>query len=270
MNTRNRQYLGTGISTQLVAPNQFVVHRWGSVEPSIDIDIQPSTSILAKIKIIKIQPSSNSQDLLSSLWYISGGSLEVLDGPLVVAILGKGDLVGGCNNVTIHSESNANEKSGVWARHLHFDALYWVESGITKKKWANRDCAPYFWVISLVVDFFSVLWFFAMKSHFIGSLCNWIVSQSCFKIQMNSYIQHVLNNWLWVMINSFPKQHELYQFHIQAATLILRWTTQIKELLAEAGLFQYHVLSRKLGWKNHNSVACFFIGMMSRHWHTVT
>ena len=112
--------------------------------------------------------------------------------------------------------------------------------------------------------------FSAMKSHFIGSLCNWIVSQSCFKIQMNSYIQHVLNNWLWVMINSFPKQHVLYQFHIQAATLILRWTTQIKELLAEAGLFQYHVLSRKLGWKNHNSVACFFIGMMSRHWHTVT
>ena len=27
VNTRNRQYLGTGISTQLVAPNQFVVHR---------------------------------------------------------------------------------------------------------------------------------------------------------------------------------------------------------------------------------------------------
>ena len=79
----------------------------------IDIDIQPSTSILTKIKIMKIQPSSYSQDLLSSLWYISGGSLEVLDGPLVVAILGKGDLVGGCNNVTIHSESNANEKSGV-------------------------------------------------------------------------------------------------------------------------------------------------------------
>ena len=62
---------------------------------------------------MKIPPSSNSQDLLPSLWYISGGSLEVLDGPLVVAILGKGDLVGGCNNVTIHSESNANEKSGV-------------------------------------------------------------------------------------------------------------------------------------------------------------
>ena len=123
MNTRNRQYLGAGISTQLVAPNQFVVHRWESVEPSkfnpqhqyieIYIDIQPSTSILTKIKIIKIQPSSNSQDLLSSLWYISGGSLEVLDGPLVVAILGKGDLVGGCKNVTIHSEPNANEKNGV-------------------------------------------------------------------------------------------------------------------------------------------------------------
>ena len=121
MNTRNRQYLGAGISTQLVAPNQFVVHRWESVEPSksnhqhqyieIDIDIQPSTSILTKI--IKIQPSSNSQDLLSSLWYISGGSLEVLDGPLVVAILGKGDLVGGCKNVTIHSEPNVNEKNGV-------------------------------------------------------------------------------------------------------------------------------------------------------------
>ena len=87
------------------------------------------------------------------------------------------------------------------------------------------------WIFLVFCDFF------AMKSHFIGSLCNWIVSQSCFKIQMNSYIQHVLNNWLWVMINSFPKQHELYQFHIQAATLILRWTTQIKELLAEAGLF---------------------------------
>ena len=37
----------------------------------------------------------HSQDLLSSLWYISAGSLEVLDGPLVIAILGRGDLVGG-------------------------------------------------------------------------------------------------------------------------------------------------------------------------------
>ena len=79
----------------------------------IDIDIQPSSSTSIIKLNMKIQPSSNSQDLLSSLWYISGGSLEVLDGPLVVAILGKGDLVGGCNNVTIHSESNANEKSGV-------------------------------------------------------------------------------------------------------------------------------------------------------------
>ena len=74
-----RQYLGTGISTQFAAPNQFVVHRW-------NVTCVPNNTFLA------LPPS---QDLLSSLWYISAGSLEVLDGPLVVAILGRGDLVGG-------------------------------------------------------------------------------------------------------------------------------------------------------------------------------
>ena len=37
-----------------------------------------------------------------------------------------------------------------------------------------------------------------------------------------------------------------YQFHIQAATLILRWTTQIKELLAEAGYLIPYVFKKTI------------------------
>ena len=49
------KYLGKGIETRFVGPNEFLIHK---------------------------------DDPLQEIWYISSGSLEIFDGDMVVAILG--------------------------------------------------------------------------------------------------------------------------------------------------------------------------------------
>ena len=52
----SQKYLGKGIETQFTGPNEFLIHK---------------------------------DDPLDDIWYISSGSMEVMDGDMVVAILGK-------------------------------------------------------------------------------------------------------------------------------------------------------------------------------------
>ena len=50
------KYLGKGIENQFAGPNEYLIHK---------------------------------DDPLDTIWYISSGSMEVMDGDMVVAILGK-------------------------------------------------------------------------------------------------------------------------------------------------------------------------------------
>ena len=52
----SQKYLGKGIETQFTGPNEFLIHK---------------------------------DDPLDDIWYISSGSMEVMDGDMVVAILGE-------------------------------------------------------------------------------------------------------------------------------------------------------------------------------------
>ena len=55
LQSNSLKYLGKGIETQFVGPNEFLIHK---------------------------------DDPLNEIWYISSGSMEVLDSDMVVAILG--------------------------------------------------------------------------------------------------------------------------------------------------------------------------------------
>ena len=52
----SQKHLGKGIETQFTGPNEYLIHK---------------------------------DDPLDEIWYISSGSMEVMDGDMVVAILGR-------------------------------------------------------------------------------------------------------------------------------------------------------------------------------------